>query len=241
MVNCKNCGAPLSLEDAFCPHCGTPNPEAQEHLKKLAKLDNDYRKTKDEVISEVKKTKKGYGLLIVLILLMLANLLIIPFYNATYDLANSINASRYSDEEIKATMNELLEKGEYEEFYLYYDRYNIRYDQYREYNWIANLSSYYSQVCHYLTDYLYAKESYSDPLLRLCTVMKDYVDDSERALKRDDNEFAMPYINDLNEQFNKLIKNCLHYSDEDIEKISTLSSSELVVLTAERMNNEKED
>lgn len=71
--------------------------------------------------------------------------------------------------------------------------------------------------------------------------MKDYVDDSERALKRDDNEFAMPYINDLNEQFNKLIKNCLHYSDEDIEKISTLSSSELVVLTAERMNNEKED
>ena len=34
MVNCKNCGAPLTLNDAFCPHCGTPNPEAQEHLKK---------------------------------------------------------------------------------------------------------------------------------------------------------------------------------------------------------------
>ena len=38
MVNCKNCGAPLSLEDAVCPHCGTPNPEAQEHLKKLKDL-----------------------------------------------------------------------------------------------------------------------------------------------------------------------------------------------------------
>ncbi|MCR5095221.1 MAG: zinc ribbon domain-containing protein [Erysipelotrichaceae bacterium] len=241
MVNCKNCGAPLSLGDAFCPHCGTPNPEAQEHLKKLAKLNKDYNKTKNEVISEVKKTKKGYGLLIVLILLMLANLLIIPFYNATYDAANRINASKYSEEQIKAKMNELLEKGEYEEFYLYYDRYNVRYDQYRDYNQIAYLADYYSHVCHYLTDYLYAKESYSDPLLRLCTAMKDYVEDYERTIKREDNEFASPYLNDLNEQFNKLIKNCLHYTDEDLEKISTLSSSELVVLTAERMNNEKED
>ena len=23
MVNCKNCGAPLSLEEAVCPHCGS--------------------------------------------------------------------------------------------------------------------------------------------------------------------------------------------------------------------------
>ena len=110
MVNCKNCGAPLSLEDAFCPHCGTPNPEAQEHLKKLAKLDKDYRRTKNEVIQEVKKTKKGYGLLIVLILLMLANLVLIPFYGGTYDIANRINASKYSEDDIKAQMNELLEK-----------------------------------------------------------------------------------------------------------------------------------
>ena len=42
MVNCKNCGAPLSLNDAFCPHCGTPNPEAQEHLKKLRQLDEQF-------------------------------------------------------------------------------------------------------------------------------------------------------------------------------------------------------
>lgn len=240
MVNCKNCGAPLSLEDAFCPHCGTPNPEAQEHLKKLAKLDKDYRKTKNEVIQEVKKTKKGYGLLIVLILLMLANLVLIPFYGGTYDIANRINASKYSEDDIKAQMNELLEKGEYAEFYLFYDRYNVRYDQYREYNSIAYLSSYYSTVCKYLSDYMYAQESYSDPLLKLCTAMKDYVDDYKSALRRDDNEFAMKYINDLNDQFNNLIKNCLNYTDEDLAKIPELSSSELVVLTTERMNHEEE-
>ena len=39
MVNCKNCGAPLTLDSAFCPYCGTHNPEAQEHLEKLQQLD----------------------------------------------------------------------------------------------------------------------------------------------------------------------------------------------------------
>ena len=56
MVNCKNCGAPLSLEEAVCPHCGTPNPEAQEHLKKLAQLNSAFEQTQYEVVDEVKNT-----------------------------------------------------------------------------------------------------------------------------------------------------------------------------------------
>ena len=47
MVNCKKCGAPLSLNEAFCPYCGEPNLEAQEHLKKLQEL--------DELLEEIKK------------------------------------------------------------------------------------------------------------------------------------------------------------------------------------------
>ena len=39
MVNCKKCGAPLSINEAVCPYCGEANPEAQAHLKKLRELD----------------------------------------------------------------------------------------------------------------------------------------------------------------------------------------------------------
>ena len=149
-------------------------------------------------------------------------------------------ARKKSVQEKISAMNELLEKGEYAEFYNYYDRFNIRYDQFREYNSIAYLSSYYSTVCKYLSDYLFAKESYSDPLLRLCTAMKDYVDDYKSVIKREDNDFTIRYINDLHDQFTNLIKNCLNYTDEDIAKIGDLSSSELVILTTERMNHEEE-
>ena len=87
MVNCKNCGAPLSLEEAVCPHCGTPNPEAQEHLKKLAQLNSAFEQTQYEVVDEVKKNKRGYGVLVILVMVMLANLILIPVHAASYDIA----------------------------------------------------------------------------------------------------------------------------------------------------------
>ena len=74
MVNCKKCGAPLSLNEAFCPYCGEPNLEAQEHLKKLQELDEQFQNTSREVAAEVKKSKKGYGILVILVMLLLANL-----------------------------------------------------------------------------------------------------------------------------------------------------------------------
>ena len=101
MVNCKNCGAPLTLEDAVCPHCGTPNPEAQEHLKKLAQLDKEFKKTRKEVVQEVSKTKKGYALLIILVMLLLANFGLFIVHAASYEIAESITAKSVDLDVIK--------------------------------------------------------------------------------------------------------------------------------------------
>ena len=111
MVNCKNCGAPLSLEDAVCPHCGTPNPEAQEHLKKLKDLDRKFQSARFEVVDEVKKSKKGYGLLVILVMILLANLFLIPVHSASYEIAERIIASRMSVKQIRDTMDTFLEDG----------------------------------------------------------------------------------------------------------------------------------
>ena len=80
MVNCKNCGAPLSLNDLKCPYCGTENKEAIEHLKKLKSLEKGYRKAQKEVSEEVQRSKRSYGPLIVLVIVLLANLLLLPFH-----------------------------------------------------------------------------------------------------------------------------------------------------------------
>ena len=119
MVNCKNCGAPLSLNEAYCPHCGTANPEAQEHLKKLKILDERFEDASREVAAEVKKSKRGYGILLILVMLLLANLVVFVMHQMTYEIADRIIAGKMSESEIRSQLDEFLDKGEYIELELF--------------------------------------------------------------------------------------------------------------------------
>ena len=146
MVNCKKCGAPLSLDQVKCPYCGEINEEAKEHLEKLAKLDKDYKKTKQEVMTEVKKTKKGYNLLIVLVMLLIANMLMIPVWGASYDIAEKIAVSDRPVSEVKEELDSLLKDRDYPAFVVCYDRNDANYRDYREYSMVYSMAYDYCQV-----------------------------------------------------------------------------------------------
>jgi len=239
MLNCKNCGAPLTLEDAVCPHCGTINEEAREHIEKLAKLNKDYKETRTEVISEVKKTKKGYNLLIILVMLLLANLLLIPFHSASYEIAERINASSLDKEEIIDQMNEYLDEKEYIRFVEYYDRYEIRYSDIPDHYPIYYLACEYSQISHYVSDYYHEKDLYSDPLVRACQSIRDYEEEYDRRSKRDLSDFTLNHIEKLNTEVELFLKTYLHLQDEDFAKIADMSDSELLILVNERLQYEE--
>lgn len=240
MVNCKNCGAPLTLEDAVCPHCGTPNPEAKEHLEKLAKLDRDFRKTKTEVAEEVRKSKSGYGVLVILVMVLLANLFMIPLHAATYDIAEKIVASKMGSAMIRETMDELLEEGEYIEMAVFNGKYQLSYQEYGDYNRIAFLAEYYNRLISNVTDYLYGKDPYNDPLVSACQNIKDFVSEYEYSGRYIDDRKMMKYIEDLNEEFEAYIRIYLKLTDEDIAGINDMSNSELLLRISERMAHEEE-
>ncbi len=241
MVNCKNCGAPLTLEDAVCPHCGTPNPEAQEHLRKLAKLDRDFRKTKTEVAEEVRKSKSGYGVLVILVMVLLANLFMIPLHAATYDIAEKIVASKMGSAMIRETMDELLEEGEYIEMAVFNDKYQLSYQEYGDYNRIAFLAEYYNRLISNVTDYLYGKDPYNDPLVSACQNIKDFVSEYEYSGRYIDDRKMTKYIEDLNGEFEAYIRTYLKLTDEDIAEINDMSNSELLLRISERMAYEEEE
>lgn len=240
MVNCKNCGAPLSLNDVKCPHCGTLNPEAQEHVNKLEKINRDYEKTKFEVVNEVKKSKRGYNLLIVLIMLMLANLLLIPFHTASYEIAEKIAASRYAKEEVMAKINELLEQGEYVEFYYYLDKFNFRYDEISEYYPISFLAYEYAQLSNHMTNYLYANDNtYTDELVRTCEAVSSFVDEYENYERRDVTDFTRRHLDRLYERFEGFVRTYLGFNDDDIASLKDMSSSDVLVLVSRRLSDEE--
>ncbi len=234
MVNCKNCGAPLSLNEAFCPHCGTANPEAQEHLKKLKDLDERFDNASREVAIEVKKSKKGYGILLILVMLLLANLVVFVLHSATYDIADRIIAGKMSDSEIKAQLDEFLDKGEYIELELFMKKFTLSYKDYRDYNLIANLAGYQDRMIDAVTQYLYGTENYSDPLVRICEAVTDY-EEEYGYLKKSDSETVCFHIEQINTEVNGFLKSYLKLTDEDLAGLKDMSSSALLILVNERL------
>ena len=238
MVNCKNCGAPLSLNDACCPHCGTPNPEAQEHLKKLETLDRRFESASREVAAEVKKSKKGYGILLILVMLLLANFALLPLHGMSYNIAERIIAARMSDSEIKAKLDELLEKGEYIELDLFMNKFTLSYRDYSEYSdytRIAILASHQDRIIDAVTEYLYGTDTYGDPLVKTCQAVVDYETELSWFKKRDNRETVVSHMEKLNAEVNGLLRNYLKLTDEDIAGIKDMNSSSLLILVNERL------
>ena len=215
MVNCKNCGAPLSLKDGVCPHCGTPNPE------------------------EVRKVSRGYSLLVILAILLLANLILVPLHSASYEIAERISASRMSKQEITARMDELLQKGEFIEFKVFCDKFVLSYSQYSEYLTISSLAESYNRIMENVNNYYYGTNNYDDPLVRLCQYIGDFKESYRYAQRRDLSATMAECVERINGEVDRVLKVYLHLNEEDIASIEELSSSALLILINERLAYEE--
>lgn len=239
MVNCKNCGAPLSLENAVCPHCGTPNPEAIEHLKKLSQLNKDFKKAKIEVAGEVQKSKQGYGALIILVLVLIANLVLFVMHGASYSIAERIRASRYDKAQIGEELERSLAEKDYDRLTIFQDSFDVRYSDFPKYNGVAYLAYDYLQIKKEVTDYLNSSDYYSDPLVRSIRSIKVFKDEYERLAKRRNEEELADQIDELNERCDLFLKTFLKMNDDDIAQVTSLSESQLLVLVSGRLNDEE--
>ena len=239
MVNCKNCGAPLALENAFCPHCGTANPEAQEHLKKLAELDKDYQKARYEVVNEVKKNKKGYGVLTILVVVLLMNLVLIPLHSSSYRLANKIIANQRNTAEVKKELDSFIKSKDYAQFVVTYDKYSADYKTFSDFNRIYYMASDYMRIKQSVTNYNFGKEMYRDALVNSCEYIKDFKDDYVRYTDYAQDDAYYNEVMLLNENLDLFLNTFLKLNQEDLDSISEISESELLILISKRLANEE--
>jgi uncharacterized protein YfcZ (UPF0381/DUF406 family) len=239
MVNCKECGAPLSLNEAFCPYCGAANHEAQEHLRKLRELDEQLESASREVAAEVKKSKKGYGILIILVMLLLANLVIFMMHRMSYEIADRIIAGKMTENEIKTQLDQFLEEGKYIELDLFMNKFSLSYRDYEDYHKISNLANYHSRMIEAMTQYLYSSDAYEDPLVKTCQAIIDYEGEYTSLKKRDNSESVRFHMEQINVEVNGFLRNYLGLAEEDIAGIKDMSESSLLILVNERLSNEK--
>ena len=239
MLNCKNCGAPLSLEEPVCAYCGTPNPEAKEYLGRQQVLDGAVASARREVVDEVKKVKRGYSLLVILAVLLFANLVLLPLHEASYEVAGAISERGMSQKEITATLDGLLDEGEYIEMAVFAEKRNLRYSDYRDYMTLSSLAMEYNGVVEYVTRYYHGTDNYEDPLVRACQRITSYEDIYRNYRDRDLSPDMLGHIEKLNAEFESYLKAFLRLTDKDIAALATMSDTRLLVLVDERLHDEE--
>ena len=51
-MKCKYCGGEIQLEELYCPYCGRPNEEAQQHARDMRRFQAEFQQTKTDVTAK---------------------------------------------------------------------------------------------------------------------------------------------------------------------------------------------
>lgn len=71
MMKCKYCGGNLTLEQAYCPHCGRPNEEAAQHVKDMEHYKSNFEDTKSDVYEVTEKNTEIMSHMIIITVLVI--------------------------------------------------------------------------------------------------------------------------------------------------------------------------
>ena len=71
MMKCKYCGGNLTLEQAYCPHCGRPNEEAAQHVKDMEHYKSNFEDTKSDVYEVAEKNTEIMSHMIIITVLVI--------------------------------------------------------------------------------------------------------------------------------------------------------------------------
>lgn len=102
-MNCENCGGNLSLEDAACPHCGTINKHAQQHIRDMDRYEGAFQSTQKNVYAITRNyagiTVRAIVITVLLILTVIFGVLAVSDYEIKSGLARSKSYRNFKEYE----------------------------------------------------------------------------------------------------------------------------------------------
>ena len=120
-MKCNNCGAPIQMNQKFCPNCGSPNVEFKKHIDDMEQYNKKFNSTRSKVIGNSRWFVKYIAPITALVITMTALTLAIIGKNSMigYDIARKNQQKYYSShsDEIQTKLKFLLETGDYATLY----------------------------------------------------------------------------------------------------------------------------
>lgn len=149
-MKCEHCGGNLSLNDKYCPHCGSINEQARRHVEDMEHYEGEFEETKDKVYAHTRRFTQFTVRIVVISVLLVVGLVMIMLGNNVWDLEYDYKTARAEaryDEYSKA-LDQLLADEDYFGFYQYTRAHNIQTYQgkYRRYAKIYTAANYYTDI-----------------------------------------------------------------------------------------------
>ncbi len=252
-MKCPNCGGTLSLEDKYCPFCGSKNELAFQHAQDMAHYRADYEQTKREVIAGQHRLSAVMVRVIVLVALIICiGITLALLNNGVYSIQRS-RRSRESEKNIAEytqIMDQYLADQDYIRFAAFCDSHELTYlDAYDVYSptiYAANM------YCNCISDMLVIKTPgpYTDPsryLNYLTDALADFYQDRSEYYYGDNEDEALALYDTSFAGMKRQLERCLvtymGLTEEEARSLEGLSKAKRAVLLEEAFNrvSEQED
>lgn len=248
-MTCKHCGAQISIEDQYCPHCGTRNQEAAKHAADMQKYDREFKETKRQVLLRTGRLGKLTGKMIAVCLLVVCNLIVFAGHAFRYELEDmltgmEVNARSKEHVENLESMEadrEYLELGEYyQRNWLYYG------EALKIYDYTASACQYYTRLYESLMSLVDkdAAVSYTteDSNLETAADQITYLYETE-AMLEEGSEWVLQrcpkeqqeVIYQIIDQSEVLLKSMLNLTEEEIAGLPEMEKTEILLLLGRKV------
>ena len=238
MIECKKCGAQLDINTKRCPYCGEINSEAIEHIEKMEHFEKDYRDTKKEVFSNVKTFSRGYGDLLLLIILLISTF--ITLFVISIDPLNDGATIKYYKKhqaEIDNQIAAYITNGDFEKLDAYMRNNNFVFclEEYDDYYFTNSLIKDYKELKNAVIDY-HLEDSEDDFVKQAARAISSFYDSYYDDLYE---ETSLRML--IKERLEGVLKTYLYLKDEDIAMLNkNMNESSITKSIFERLEeNEK--
>lgn len=243
-MKCENCGNDISINDKYCPHCGTLNDIAAKHVDDMNRYEQRFSDTEKDVVHKTNWFIRYITPIIVLFTSGVIFLVVISMAGAMYgyDLADNANEKYNKKNEtlIDTQLRAMMDEGRYSEAYMAYSIAERRPIGEKSYSWSGYYTCLerYERARGYILSYYTNTESYVSSENNVSNAAKEiytYYSYAANSAKYDTAEDIVAYQNKLRVDFEKFLKAYANFTDEDLNGIADMDSTEILMLLTRRM------